>query len=445
MNRPLAATIVALVATLFPLAARAESYVPVLGKAPWPCIHQNLAGTKESPLPGPTRPRGKDTATAAPTILMTLGNYFLTAQIAGSSKLRLYDPANLSRGSLKQFDLSAPFPLAGGGTLDQNENTWWTGSLPTEPGKGGRVVRLTRDFSQAVYSEQPASHLPAGAAPITSFNTVSFVGGQILVGTMSPYLFFVSPQINAAGVFPWKETIDKRQFTLRGTPIISPSETYGPRPVQDGDGYVYINSSSSLLKLSYNARLGTFDREVVWAFRNPDSSNLAVSNPVVVGAYVCVATMPASAAQYQQIYCLDRRTGALKRNFQPFPEPGIGAAHTLGTIEATQQLFTIAQSADGGGGVASYDLSTGKKSWPNVTLDNVSASFVVSAASRRLYIMATGRAGRGFELIAVDTDRGTQTVIDAFPSLGKPLPSLGALGPDGLYFPGLTNFSRYED
>ena len=146
----------------------------------------------------------------------------------------------------------------------------------------------------------------------------------------------------------------------------------------------------------------------------------------------------------QEVYCLDRATGVLKRSFQPFAKPGISSLHTLGAIESKGLLFSIADSPDGGGVVA-MELTTGQKRW-FAELPNISESFVIAPGNDRLYIASRPEGTLRYELNAIDLSTGAVSVIHRIFGGGTPKPSLGALGDDGtLYFPYPGGFIRYRD
>lgn len=423
--------------------ATPTAYAPTLGATPWPTIHQNDRGTKEGG-DGPLAPKTFDRYTGTDSILMTVGNKYLYHQGLLDTKIRLFDPKAVKSGPIREFDLGNPWPVAGGGNIDQYGNSWWTG--------GSVLIRLNEDITKATYSGDLLKALPAGATPPTLFNSVNFLSdGTVLVSTMQEWAFLIDPTPAVDGKFPVRSAVSKLSFTYRGEQIIKETDSYGPRPIIDTDGGIYLVSSHALAKITYNKTSKSFDREALWMFRNPQNltetgSNMAVSNPVVVGPYVCTVTDPEVSTLFQEVYCLDRQTGELKHRFQPFDKPDISAAHTLGAIEATQELFVIADDSGDKGGVAGFSLKTGKKLWPNVPLKKVSDSLVLSASKRRLYVTASGTRRGTIDLHAVDIDSGATKVIDTILTLRDPLSSLGAIDANGsLFFPLPGGFTRYHD
>ncbi|MEZ4251872.1 MAG: PQQ-binding-like beta-propeller repeat protein [Polyangiales bacterium] len=415
----------------------------VAADVPWPMIHQNGRGTKEGVGGGPSVGRVREEGGAGTPILLLVGDELVYQQTAGSSVIRAFARGDVTT-EVASIDIGAPWPIGGGGNVDQDRRIWWNGR---DADGNMAVVRVEGSLTAPVYSA-PLT-IPSGERGV-SYNAITFLpDGALLVGTMSPYLFVVESEVGADGRFALRETFTKQEFrTADDRVVFSEAASYGPRPVEDPDGeHFYVNDSLVLAKLRYDAASGTFDRTVAWVFEGPEGAraNLAVSNPIVVGDSVCVATEPLVAEDSQRVHCVDRETGTLRFSVTPFPRAGISAAHTLGAIESRGWVFSIARSEDGGGGVAGFSLATGEPLWPYVELDQVSESFVIAPDDLRLYVASMEAGTRRFEIRAVDLTNGSSRAIYAATSVRSPSPALGALGGDNLYFPTPNGFVRIED
>lgn len=422
---------------------------------PWPVIHQGDKAHKAVPGVGPeSDDLVIDHWLSTEPLVTVVGQDYLYQQGFGTPELRLFDLENMSQGPIKRVLLPGIWPAAGGGVVDTCGNTWWTAT--------DRLYRVNRDFTEVIASQSLLLQMDNPNLSLLT-NAVSILpDGNLMVSTMQKHVFIVGHETNPNGQLPLIATQDLSQFRREDGTQFDNLGLFGSlvgfiyRPVTEGDGSYFFLSNRHLFKVQYDAQQERLVEEVEWAFEFPNGENPS-ANAMIVNDLVCVATQPAPGNRdgMQHVYCLDKVSGALVYDLVPFPVPGAKSAHTLGAIEEDNMLFTIADTRDSNsGGVAGYDLRTGEKLWPNVTLPNVSQSFAIAKGNRKLYIISQDSIFNKINLHVIDVDSGDERVLvelssiltDLLPIRLPPLASLPVVGHNGnLYYTWPNGMTRIQD
>lgn len=427
-------------------------------QASWPVIHANDAATKVSAVRGPGSSAryelvGSGAGAPGASMLSIADSQYLYAQAdpSAGSILRAFrrDPS----GSLivdAQADLGAPYPQTGGGAIDTLSRVWFTKS-------GGRLIRFCAGLQAPVESGPLATNIPAANRP-TNFNSVTLmIDNTVLVGTMDPWLFVVGSEPDSTGKLPLLATLDFLTMTDRtGTAVLAGETNFNSRPVTErigGKQYLYQVSRNYLTKLVYVPASRSLS--IVWATKvpKPSDATLAVSNPIIVGAWVCATSHPANAtsSSRQRVVCLDKNTGQPTRTMTAFPNAPRGAQawHTLGSFVGSNgrpYVVTILTTTDASGGIAALDLTSGKVAWVYNTA-NISESFAISQSRAMVYFTRRTSPSTPFQIVGLDLATGqpklTLDIAETTAMPSKVLPSLLSNG--DLIYPVAEGLIRVTD
>jgi hypothetical protein len=406
----------------------------------WPVIHQNNLGTKESTNTGPV---GQNILSEKylgnKPVLMLQGNQYLYYQASQSPYLYAFDPNNIQSGPVFQKYTGAWFPDMGGGMIDNLGNNWWNIS--------GRLIRFneilsTSDSSELFVIENGGQIPPANGITLLTPN-------RLMVSTVSNYAWVFNSELDSiSNKFKLLDTINFKNFTFTGDSIWKDELIFSPRPIIDDSGYVYLVGGDWLVKLLFNQQTNKLNREIVWAYKNPNDSisDFTLSNPIIINNNICV-TASASSTSHEKLYILNKVNGNLVYDITPFPSAlGKDALHTLGGIQSSNIIFAICNSPDGDAGVSAYDLNTGLEKWPFVSLKNISEAFCISSSSNKVFLSYSEDAFSAFKIASIDINTGQYSDIYIDSSITvNPTGHLGLIGYTGLIYPTPTGIVRLFD
>lgn len=391
-----------------------------LARSGWPMIHCTPAGTKKSLLPGPISDdveiehfQGESSS-----IVITIDDDLVYYQQAQNT-IDCFSVDDFGK-PLNTVDLNATFPAVGGNVVDREGHVYFT--------RFGQLIRFDRGLKNPVVSEnlEPADAL---------YNGVGFmIDGNLLV-TSTRFAHVVSPRARKGGKLPVLSTTDLRQSAVDGVPTFA-SRMFGPRPVYDDQGGVYMNGLDYLAKLTYAPQITKLQTMPQWAFRCPQAGgNLTLANPMLVGDNVWTISNP-PADQPMQLYCVAQNNGALVGQCTPFPTAlGQTSAHTLGAVPSANLILAICDTADRSGGMVAIDSRTLDVRW-RLPLSQISQAFAISEASGVAYISAWSADERRIDFLSIRLEDGQPTILTSVASDSAPPASLPSVGPGGnLFYP----------